>query len=157
MTTAAEQYRALVNRLESITEAPEDPRSPEERDSQMANVKNAFKDYEDAEEKKQADAMKDYASKLTGSAAQTAQPASSDVKKIQTLLNTKGANLTVDGRLGPQTIKAVLQALEANAPAQAAQPAQEPAPAAGVHQPFTVGQKSAGPTDAWSKGGLFNR
>lgn len=150
MTTAAEQYRALVQRLESIQEAPEDPRSPEERDSQMAAVKGAYQDYQDAEAKSAQPAAS------TPPAPQPS-PVSGDVKKIQTLLNAKGANLTVDGKLGANTLAAIVKHLEteASTPAQAAQPAAEPQ-GAGIYKPFTVGQTTA-PTDAWSKGGLFNR
>ena len=147
MTTAAEQYRALVAKLEEIN----DPRSQEERDAQMANFKGAYKDWEDAESEKAK------ATKPSAAPAQAAQPSpvSGDVKKIQTLLNNKGAQLAVDGKLGAQTLAAIVKHLEAEAtPAQAAQPA---APA-GAHEPFTVGQtKAAVPTDAWAKGGLFNR
>lgn len=153
MTTAAEQYRALVARLESIQEAPVDPRSPEERDSQMAAVKGAYQDYQDAEEKKNADALKTYGDKFTAQSAPTS-PVSGDVKKIQTLLNAKGANLTVDGKLGANTLAAIVKHLEteASTPAQAAQPAPAAQPA-GTHKPFTIGQ----PTDPFAKGGLLNR
>ena len=155
MTTAAEQYRALVQRLESIQEAPEDPRSQEERDAQMAAVKGAYKDWEDAEEKKNSDAMKTYGQQVSAAKSAPASPVSGDVKKIQTLLNAKGAGLVVDGKLGANTLAAIVKHLEAEAgaPAQAAQPAAEPQQGAGIHKPFTVGQ----PTDAFSKGGLFNR
>ena len=121
MTTAAEQYRALVQRLESIQEAPEDPRSPEERDSQMAAVKGAYQDYQDAEAKSAQPAAS------TPPAAQPS-PVSGDVKKIQTLLNAKGANLTVDGKLGANTLAAIVKHLEteASTPAQAAQPGRPP-------------------------------
>lgn len=148
MTTAAEQYRALVQRLESIQEAPVDPRSPEERDSQMAAVKGAYKDWEDTEAEKEKAATKP---------AVTPSPVSGDVKKIQTLLNQKGAQLAVDGRLGANTLAAIIKHLESEtaAPAQAAQPAASQG--AGIYKPFTVGQQTAQAQDAFGKGGLFNR
>ena len=142
MATAAEQYRTLVAKLEEIN----DPRSQEERDAQMTNFKGAYQDYQDAEDKKHSDAMKNYGQQLTAQSAPTS-PVSGDVKKIQTLLNAKGANLTVDGKLGANTLAAIVKHLEAEAaPAQAAQPA-------GTHKPFTIGQ----PTDPFAKGGLLNR
>lgn len=136
MTTAAEQYRALVNRLESIQEAPVDPRSPEERDSQMAAVKGAYSDWEDAEKAKTEPAK-------TAGPAKPLSPVSGDVKKIQTLLNQKGANLTVDGRLGANTLAAIVKHLEAEVakPAQAAQPSAQPA-AQPSAQPAAAGQQT---------------
>lgn len=147
MTTSAEQYRALVTKLESITEAPVDPRSPEERDRQMANVKGAYQDYQDAEEKKHSDAMKNYGQQLAAQSAPTS-PVTGDVKKIQTLLNAKGAKLTVDGKLGAETLAAIVKHLESETSKtpQAAQPtATQAAPT------------PTGPVDPWAKGGLFNR
>ena len=136
MTTAAEQYRALVAKLEEIS----DPRSQEERDSQMANFKGAYKDWEDAE------------AKAAAKPAAPPSPVSGDVKKIQTLLNQKGAKLAVDGRLGAQTLAAIVKHLESEtaAPAQAAQPTQQPAQPQAAPAPTT-------PSTPWSKGGLFNR
>ena len=145
MSTAAEQYRALVSRLESINEAPLDPRSQAERESQMAAVKGAFQDYEAAE--------KAAAAKPAVPAKPAADPKVGElVKKLQTVLNTKGAQLTVDGVMGVKTIEAVIKALET--PPQAAQPTQpttQPAP-----QPAApaLDQGSLSP---WAKGGLFNR
>lgn len=158
MTTAAEQYRNLVNKLESIQEAPVDPRSQEERDSQMAAVKGAYKDWEDAEEKKSADALKNYGKQFT--ANQTpASPVSGDVKKIQTLLNAKGANLAVDGRLGANTLAAIVKHLEAEQ-GQAGQPKWsidgQPVPSAPAQGPSTPTADTTNATP-WSKGGLFNR
>ena len=173
MTTAAEQYRALVARLESIQEAPVDPRSPEERDSQMAAVKGAYQDYQDAEEKKNADALKTYGDKFTAQSAPTS-PVSGDVKKIQTLLNAKGANLTVDGKLGANTLAAIVKHLESEQ-GQAGQPpkwsidgqpvsGKEPQwsidgkPVTNTQGPSTpVGAVSNQPQDPFAKGGLFNR
>ena len=150
MTTAAEQYRALVNRLESIQEAPVDPRSPGERDSQMAAVKSAYADYQDAEDKKYSDAMKTYGQQVTAQSAPTS-PVSSDVKKIQTLLNAKGANLTVDGKLGANTLAAIVKHLEAAQPQQAAQPAVD------KRQPFTVGNPVPGSDAASSVAGDISK
>lgn len=146
MTTAAQEYRALVAKLEAITEAPVDPRSPEERDSQMAAVKGAYKDWEDAE----ADAAK-----KSQTPAPNAQPSpvSGDVKKIQTLLNQKGAQLAVDGRLGAKTLAAIVKHLETEPAQQAQQPTAQP----GANAVDTAQNMIGKALDPWAKGGLFNR
>lgn len=158
MTTAAEQYRALVARLEAINEAPEDPRSQEERDSQMANVKSAYADYQDAEAAQ--------AKKAVAPTTAPLSPVSGDVKKIQTLLNAKGAKLNVDGKLGAGTLAAILKHLESEQ-GQAAQqpnPGKDPQwsidgkPVTNTQGPSTpVGAVSNQPQDPFAKGGLFNR
>lgn len=143
MTTAAEQYRALVAKLEEIA----DPRSQSERDAQMANVKAAYQDYQDAEAK-----AKPAAKPVTQPTAQTAAGAA-DIKKLQTLLNQKGAKLAVDGQFGPETLAAIIKHFEAEATLpQAQQPAApaQPAPQAAAAAP-------SGPVGPWDKGGLFNR
>ena len=159
MTTAAEQYRALVSRLESITEAPVDPRSPEERDSQMAAVKGAYTDYQDAEDKKYSAAMKNYGQQLAAQSAPTS-PVTGDVKKIQTLLNAKGAKLAVDGKLGADTLAAIVKHLEAGQ-GQPGQPPKwsiygQPVPSS-TSTPTSAVSASANTQDPFARGGLFNR
>lgn len=156
MTTAAEQYRALVQKLEALHEAA-DPRSQAERDSQMANFKGAYADYQDTEDKKHSAAMKDYGQKFAAAQAPT-NPVTGDVKKIQTLLNAKGAKLNVDGRLGADTLAAIVKHLESEQ-GQAGQPPKwsidgQPVPSSTT---TPVSAVSAKPQDPFAKGGLFNR
>ena len=166
MTTAAEQYRKLVAKLEEIN----DPRSQEERDSQMANFKGAYQDYQDAEEKKNSDAMNNYGQKVAAANTASAPAASNDVKKIQTMLNAKGAKLAVDGRLGTNTITAIVKHLEGE---QGAKWTIDGEPVTGKNPQWSIDgkpvpQSNSATTDIsnlgkqtastpWAKGDLFNR